>query len=106
MYLLHILADVGGLVSWGQARQWRLTRRGTNFLNTDPLTQVLFLLDTWWHRVNWLVAYPFEGMGRGLPPDFTRIALAHLRALLARKRIRFEPFADKLIGAGGLTWTA
>ena len=22
------------------------------------------------------------------------------------KRTRFEPFADKLIGAGGLTWTA
>jgi len=90
----------------GQARQWRLARRGTKFLNTDPLTQVLFLLDTWWHRVNWLVAYPFEGMGESLPPDFTLIALAHLRALPAGKRIRFEPFADRLIGAAGLTWTA
>ena len=106
LYLLHILVDAGQLVSRGRARLWRLTRRGAKFLNADPLTQVLFLLDTWWHRINWLVAYPFEGMGRGLPPDFTRITLAHLRALPVGKRTRFEPFADKLIGAGALMWTA
>lgn len=106
LYLLHILVDAGRLVSRGRVRRWRLTRRGAKFLNTDPLTQVLFLLDTWWHRVDWLVAYPFEGMGRGLPPDFTRIALVHLRALPVGKRTRFEPFADRLIGAGALTWTA
>ena len=33
----------------------------------DPLFQLAFLLYVWWFQVNWLVAYPFGGIGEDLP---------------------------------------
>jgi len=63
---LHILAEVGGLLTTGQARRWRLAPAGHTFLDTPSLFQVSFLLSVWWHRVNWLVPYPFTGMGEAL----------------------------------------
>ena len=106
LYYLHILADVGGLVDAGRARLWRLKPQGKKFLAADPLFQVLYLLSTWWHRVNWRVAYPFAGMGESLPPRFSTLALASLRSLPVKRRVAFEKFADQLIGNTGLTWTA
>jgi len=106
LYYLHILADVGGLVDAGPARRWRLRPQGEKFLAADPLSQVLYLLSTWWHRVNWLVAYPYAGMGESLPPLFSTLTLASLRSLPVKRRIAFEKFADQLIGNTRLTWTA
>jgi hypothetical protein len=71
----------------------------------DPLLQVSYLLTTWWSRVNWLVAYPLEGMGEELPPGFVQTVLAHLRVLPVGARIPFEEFADPIIEETGLTWT-
>ncbi|MDY7076859.1 MAG: hypothetical protein SXV54_08020 [Chloroflexota bacterium] len=65
LYYLHILAEVGGLLAIAPVRRWRLTLEGEGFLGTAPLLQVSFLLTVWWYEVNWLVAYPFEGM-RGM----------------------------------------
>ncbi len=56
--------------------------------------------------MNWLVAYPYKGMGESLPPHFEAITLQHLLALPVGTRISFEPFADKLIEAAGLKWTS
>jgi len=67
---------------------------------------VWILFPFWWERVNWLIAYPFAGMGESLPPRFQQIALAHLLSLPVGTRIPFEPFADKLIRETGLKWTA
>ena len=106
LHYLRILADVGGLVSGGRARQWRLKRSGEKFLTADPLSQVFVLVSTWWWRVNWLVAYPFTGMGDHLPPHLPSVALLNLRALPVKKHIAFEKFADQLISAARLTWTA
>lgn len=106
LYYLHILADVGGLVDAGRARRWRLRPQGEKFLAADPWSQVSYLLSTWWHRVNWLVAYPFGAMGESLPPGFSALTLASLHALPVKKRIDFDKFADQLIQATGLTWTA
>jgi hypothetical protein len=64
------------------------------------------LLAFWWEQVNWLIAYPFAGMGESLPPRFQEIALNHLLSLPADTRTPFEPFADGLIGETGLKWTA
>lgn len=106
LHYLHILAEVGGLVAVAPARRWRLTPQGEKFLETDPLLQVSYLLSIWWYQVNWLVAYPFTGMGEALPPDFNRVTLAQLRSLPVGKSIAFEKFADRLIKKAGLTWTA
>jgi len=106
VFYLHVLADVGGLVDAGRARRWRLKRLGGKFLAADPLPQVLFLLSTWWYRVNWLIAYPFEGMGDSLPPSLSSLTLMYLRRLPVTKRIAADTFADHLIEAAGLTWTA
>lgn len=105
VYFLHILAEVGELVLAAPARRWRVTADGEAFLEMDPLLQVTFLLTTWWHRVNWLVAYPGEGMGEELPAGFEQTVLTHLRVLTVGARIPFDEFADRIIEETGLTWT-
>ena len=106
LYFLHILGEISGLIKTGRARRWRLTGQGTRFLNTAPMLQVYFLLAAWWHKGNWLVAYPFVGMGGALPVVFPKVTLANLRSLTAGTYASFNKFADQLIGDTGLTWTA
>jgi hypothetical protein len=103
---LHTLAYMGRLLEGGPAQPWIVTRDGAQFLAASPLVQVWVLLVTWWQGVDWLIAYPFEGMGESLPPRFEEITLAHLLSLPVSKRIPFEPFADKLIEETRLKWTA
>jgi hypothetical protein len=106
LYFLHTLAYVGGLLEGGPSRRWRLTPDGEKFLAAIPPIQVWILFTTWWEQVNWLIAFPFAGMGESLPPRFTKITLAHLLPLPANTRIPFEPFADKLIQETRLKWAA
>lgn len=106
IHYLHILADVGGLVNAGRARKWRVKKQGEKFLAVDPFTQTLFLLATWWYRVNWLVAYPYDGMGDYLPPFFSTLVRDELLELPVKKRSAFTKFADQLINKAGLTWGA
>jgi hypothetical protein len=106
LYFLHILAGVGALLKTGPARRWRLTPGGEAFLEADPLFQVSFLLSTWWHQVNWLVAYPYEGMGESLPPFFGVLTLGYLKFLPVRTKVPFEEFADRVIEKAGLEWHA
>jgi hypothetical protein len=103
---LHTLAYVGRLLEGGPARPWIVTRDGAQFLAASPLVQVWMLFTIWWEGVDWLIAYPFEGMGESLPPRFNKTTLAHLLSLPVGKRIPFEPFADKLIQETRLKWTA
>jgi hypothetical protein len=106
LYFLHILAIVAGLLSGGPSRRMKLTPEGETFLKAGPLVQVWSLLFTWWKATNWLVAFPFEGIGEYTPPDFEEITLEHLLDLPAETRIEFEPFADRLIQATRLEWGA
>lgn len=106
LHFLRILAEVGGLLGAAPARRWRLTPHGEKFLEAEPLLQLSFLLTIWWTQVNWLVVFPFEGMGEALPPFFNLATLAHLRILPVGTTIPFEEFADRLIKETGLTWTA
>jgi hypothetical protein len=106
LYFLHILAEVGNLLAIAPARRWRLTPHGEGFLGADPLLQTSSLLTVWWQQVNWLVAFPFSGMGEALPPSFSLITLARLRPLPVETRVSFGEFADGLIEETGLTWTA
>ena len=106
LYFLHILAEVGGLLAIAPARRWRLTSQGEKFLSVSPLLQVSFLLTVWWYDVNWLVAYPVEGMGDALPSSLDEVTLAHLSSLHIETSVVFEEFADSLIQKAGLKWTA
>lgn len=106
LYFLHILADVGSLIKTGRARRWQITAQAKRLLVTQPPVQAAFLLSVWWHKVNWLVAYPYSGMGDNLPYFFPRAALAGLRALPTGAYASFSGYAAKLIGNTGLTWTA
>lgn len=106
LYFLHIVAEVGGLLLIAPGRRWRLTAEGKDFLEMDPLVQVSFLLAVWWYEVNWLVAYPFEGMGDDLPPFFNLVTLSRLEELPVGIAVSFKEFADELIEETGLTWGA
>jgi hypothetical protein len=76
------------------------------FLEADPLLQLSLLLSVWWFQVNWLVAFPFGGIGEYLPASFGQSTLARLRALRVGAEVSFPEFADALIEETGLTWTA
>lgn len=105
LHFLHILADVGGMIRIAPARRWQVTADGERFLDRVPLLQTSYLLTVWWHSVNWLVAYPLEGMGEQLPRGFGQVTLKHLLALPVGEQVRVEEFADKLIEETGLTWS-
>lgn len=106
LYFLHIIAEVGGLLHIAPARRWRLTKNGKKFLSVDPLRQVPFLLTIWWYQVNWLIAYPYSGMGDELPPYFNYQVLDELLSLRQDTRIRIDEFTGKLIRKTGLVWGA
>jgi len=106
LYFLHTLAQAGGLLKGKALRRFELTPLGVKFLAAPAIGQVHIMLVIWWTQVNWLMAYPYVGMGERLPDGFEATALNHLLALPVGSNIPFEPFADKLIQDGGLTWTA
>ena len=106
LYFLHILVEVGRLIQTGCSRRWKLTTEGEQFLEMEPDIQLAFTLVVWWHRVNWLVAYPFEGMGEDLPYGFSITALEQLRSLPTGMEISFSDYADELIESTDLVWGA
>lgn len=106
VYFIHTLLEVGGLLEGGPGRRLRLTSKGEQFLEADHPVQVWFLLETWWYHTNWLIAYPFAGMGEELPYDFTFTTLVQLLELPVGRATLFEVFADQIIRATRLKWSA
>ena len=97
LHIIRIFAEVGGLISVGPSRRWRLLDKGVEFLNFKPLLQVFYIFSVWWYETNWLIAYPYAGMGDALPNNFKNITFNHLYTLPKGKKIEFDNFADKLI---------
>ena len=106
LYYLHVLAEVGGLLDTKPSRLWRVTKRGKDFLEAHALSQALYLLRIWWYEVNWLIAYPYTGMGDDLPPFFNYHVLESLLSLKPNTRISAEKFSSELIKKTGLVWGA
>ena len=106
VYFIHSLLEVGGLLVGGPGRRLRLTVKGEQFLTAEHPIQVWFLLETWWYHTNWLIAYPFEGIGERLPYMFTLTTLDFLLDLPVERPIPFKDFADQLIQLTGLKWKA
>lgn len=106
VYYIHTLLEVGGLLEGGPGRRLRLTSKGEQFLEADDPIQVWYLLETWWHHTNWLIAYPFIGMGEELPYGFTFTTLEYLLMLPVGRAVLFEDFADRIIQTTRLKWEA
>lgn len=105
LYLLHVLADVSGLLEIAPGRIWRLREGHTEtFLGRGALVQLCYLFEVWWWHVNWAVAFPVQGLGEFMPDGFSAETLAQLRAYPAGVRIDFDAFADRLVAATGLVW--
>lgn len=104
LYFVHILAEVGGLITRGKGKKLRLTRKGKLYLDQEPPIQVWFLLETWWFHTNWLIAYSARGMGETLSHRFSYLVLDVLLSLDVGREIFFEEFADTLIKSGHLQW--
>jgi hypothetical protein len=104
LYYLHTLASMGGFVMGGQARVWKLTTEGYDFLNAPASIQLGFMLALWWYQTDWRIAFPVSGLDGGLPKGFDTISLKRLLELPVGKSISYEPFADKLIKETHFNW--
>ena len=104
LYFRHVLAAVGGLVTGGMSRRWKLTPLGERFLAAPSPLQVWLLLATWWTQTNWAVASPYGFEDGYMPPEFTRLALKHLLAIPVGELASFERFADRMIEDSRMVW--
>lgn len=104
LYFRHVLASVGGLISGGKGRRWKLTPLGERFLAAPAAMQVWQLWATWWMQINWAIASPFEFKDGYLSPRFSGLALRHLLEMPVEEPVSFEPFADRIIEDARMVW--
>jgi hypothetical protein len=105
VYFVHILAAVDELVNGGQSRRWRLTPTGEQFLAAPAIIQTSMLLAAWWWKVNWIIAFPFSGIGESLPEQFKESALGLLIQLPGGTSVPYGSYAERLIKMTGLHWS-
>jgi hypothetical protein len=104
LIFLHTISFFGEMIDGGPSRRWKLTWQGDLFLSLPAPVQVMVLLLAWWNIVDWLIAFPYEGIGSELPQGFQAASLKELLALKIGESVDFEVFADRLIQVGKLTW--
>ena len=104
MYFRHVLASVGGLITGGLGRRWKLIPLGELFLAEPAPLQVWLLLATWWTKINWAIASPFGFEDGYMPAGFSRLALKHLLDLPEGNLESFETFADRIVEDARLVW--
>jgi hypothetical protein len=104
LYFRHVLASVGGLITGGLGRRWKLTSLGERFLAAPPSWQVWLLLLIWWTRANWAIAYSYEFEDGDMPAGFSSLTLKNLRAQPVGEAVSFESFAKRMIEDGHLSW--
>ena len=97
LYFRHMLASVGGLVTGGLGRRWKLTSLGESFLAAPAPEQVWLLLTTWWKQTNWAIASPFDFEDDYMAAGFSRLVLKNLLDLPLGEPASFEVFADQMI---------
>ncbi|HLE13238.1 MAG TPA: plasmid pRiA4b ORF-3 family protein [Anaerolineales bacterium] len=104
LFFRHVLASMGGLAAGGLGRRWKLTNLGERFLAAPAPLQVWLLFVAWWTQTNWAIATPYSFEDGYPPAGFSRFALKHLLDLPVGDRLSFEPIADRMIEASGMTW--
>lgn len=103
IFFLHTLLVNAILLEFRPDRSWNVTKDGVAFLDTPVPFQVLFLLQSWWHQVNWLMEYPYDWAGDYIPDRFREHALRDLLELPAGQPTPAAEFADRLIESSGLS---
>jgi hypothetical protein len=104
LYFRHVLVSVGGLVTGGIGRRWKLISLGERFLAAPAPLQVWLLLATWWTQTNWAIASRYDFEDGYMPPGFSRLALKHLLELPLGEPASFERFADRMIEESRMVW--
>lgn len=97
LFLRHVLASVGRLVSGAPGRRWKLTSRGEQFLQINAPHQVWYLFKTWWTRINWAIASPHYFNNGYMPEWFSWRTLEYLLDMPEGKHFSFDEFADEMI---------
>ena len=97
LYFRHVLASVGGLITGGLGRRWKLTPLGERFLAAPSPLQVWLLLMTWWMQTNWAIAFPYDFGDDDMPIGFSNLILKNLRELPTTELVPFEAFAKRMI---------
>jgi Plasmid pRiA4b ORF-3-like protein len=103
LYFRHVLASVGGLITGGLGRRWKLTPLGERFLAAPSPMQVWLLLMTWWTQTNWAITLSYLDDDY-LPDGYSRLALEQLLDLPARKLVEYNRFADSMVKKAGMVW--
>jgi len=104
LYFRHALAYVGGLITGGLGRRWKMTPLGEQFLAAPAPLQVWLLFATWWTQTNWAIASPYNFEDGYMPAGFSKLTLKHLLDLPIGNLVYFEPFADRIIEDARLVW--
>lgn len=105
LYLLHVLAEVCGLITGGPSRRWKLSYLAENFLNLPAELQIWLLAVNWWTTINWAIAAPHYLQHTEFPALFALTTLQHLLELPIEEPVDFKPFADELIKKSSLVWS-
>ncbi len=104
LLFLHALAVAAGWLTGGPARRWRLTQSGERMLSAATPEQVWLMLATWWTRVDWAMAWPWQYGDGDLPEAFTQVTLRRLLALPVGELTAFDTFADQMVTSARLIW--
>jgi hypothetical protein len=104
LYFRHILAAVGGLITGGLGRRWKLAPDGERFLAAPSPYQVWLLLATWWTQTNWAIASPYGFEDGYMPAGFSQLVLKHLLAIPSGEPASFARFADRMIEDSRMVW--
>jgi hypothetical protein len=103
LYFVHVLVSVGGLITGGPGRPWRVGSLGEKFMMVPAEVQVWLLFLTWWTQVNWAIVWPIAL--EEFPSAHTRkIIHEHLLGLPENRPLPFKSFADQVIEAASLSW--
>jgi hypothetical protein len=103
IYFIHVLAQGANLISGGRGLRWQLSPTGETYLSSTVQQQFLVLFETWWFRINWLVACRYEIFGTYLPDKFPNSVLQLLNDFQPGNKVEFNAFVDQLIEKVG--WT-
>ena len=104
LLFLHTLAVAAGWLTGGPARRWRLTPAGERMLSAAAPEQVWLMWATWWTRVDWAMAWPWQYGDGHLPATFTQVTLRRLLALPVGELTAFGTFADQMVKSARLVW--